>query len=164
MQKANLVLVMLFAQALQVLLLSVSVFAFFIVFGLLAIKDSVIQAWLRARRPIPHDLPSLVAARQQRALPGVGLPGRLRRPLLHRLRRHGRDVPRASSSPTSPNELETAVGAQRVYRALSSALTAGRPRSRQPAGHPRRYVVVLAPNVRSESAPRTSARTPRRRP
>ena len=57
LQKANLILVMLFAQALQVLLLSLSVFAFFIVFGLLAIKNSVIQAWLGPEAP--HDLPNL---------------------------------------------------------------------------------------------------------
>jgi hypothetical protein len=62
LQRVNLVLVLLFAQALQVLLLSLSVFAFFIVFGLIAIKDSVIRAWLgpgTADNPIPHHLPSL---------------------------------------------------------------------------------------------------------
>jgi hypothetical protein len=55
-QQANLVLVLLFSQALQVLLLSVSVFLFFIVFGKVAISDSVIQAWVG--QP-PESLPSL---------------------------------------------------------------------------------------------------------
>jgi len=46
LQKANLVLVLLIAQAVQVLLLSVAVFCFFIVFGVVAIDESVIQSWL----------------------------------------------------------------------------------------------------------------------
>ena len=56
MPRANLVLVLLFSQLLQVLLLSLTVFAFFIVFGKLAITDAVITSWLG--RP-PTDLPSL---------------------------------------------------------------------------------------------------------
>jgi hypothetical protein len=56
LQQANLVLVLLFSQALQVLLLSLSVFAFFIVFGKLAISESVIEAWVGEP---PHRLPSL---------------------------------------------------------------------------------------------------------
>jgi hypothetical protein len=54
--RANLVLVLLFSQLVQVLLLSLTVFAFFIVFGKLAITDGVIDSWLG--RP-PKDLPSL---------------------------------------------------------------------------------------------------------
>ena len=46
LQKANLVLVLLIAQAVQVLLLSVSVFAFFLVFGSLVMDPGVIDAWL----------------------------------------------------------------------------------------------------------------------
>jgi hypothetical protein len=62
LQRTNLVLVLLIAQALQVALLSLSVFAFFILFGLVAIKDSVIRAWLGTHangHDIPHPLPSL---------------------------------------------------------------------------------------------------------
>ncbi len=56
LQKANLVLVLLFSQALQVLLLAFSVFVFFIVFGKVAISDSVITTWVGRR---PSSLPSL---------------------------------------------------------------------------------------------------------
>jgi hypothetical protein len=45
-ERANLVLVLLVAQALQVLLLALAVFAFFIGFGLLAISDTVVRAWV----------------------------------------------------------------------------------------------------------------------
>ncbi|HEY7044860.1 MAG TPA: hypothetical protein VH419_14425, partial [Nocardioidaceae bacterium] len=56
LQQANLVLVLLFSQALQVLLLSLSVFAFFLVFGKVAITDTVIKAWVGTA---PEPLPSL---------------------------------------------------------------------------------------------------------
>ena len=46
LQMVNLVVVLVVAQAVQVLLLSLAVFAFFIVFGAVAIQDSVIESWL----------------------------------------------------------------------------------------------------------------------
>ena len=46
LQKLNLVLVLLIAQLIQVLLLSLSVFAFFVIFGSVAIHPDVITAWL----------------------------------------------------------------------------------------------------------------------
>ncbi|WP_067441434.1 hypothetical protein [Nocardioides jensenii] len=46
LQKANLVLVLLVAQIVQVMLLSLSVFGFFILFGLVAMDDSVIEIWV----------------------------------------------------------------------------------------------------------------------
>ena len=46
LQKLNLVLVLLIAQLIQVLLLSVSVFAFFLLFGAVAIDPEVIRSWL----------------------------------------------------------------------------------------------------------------------
>lgn len=45
LQKANLVLVLLVAQAVQVLLLALAVFAFFIVFGLVAMDPAVVSLW-----------------------------------------------------------------------------------------------------------------------
>ena len=51
LQQANLVLVLLFSQALQVLLLSFTVFVFFIVFGKVAISDTVIKAWVGESAP-----------------------------------------------------------------------------------------------------------------
>jgi hypothetical protein len=55
--RANLVLVLLFNQAIQVLLLSFGLFAFFVVFGDLTIPDSTIVAW--TQQDSVHDLPSL---------------------------------------------------------------------------------------------------------
>jgi hypothetical protein len=46
LQKVNLVLVLLVAQLIQVLLLSASVFAFFLLFGVVAIDPKVIESWL----------------------------------------------------------------------------------------------------------------------
>ena len=45
LQKANLLLVLLVAQALQVLLLALAVFAFFIVFGIVVMDPSVVASW-----------------------------------------------------------------------------------------------------------------------
>ncbi|HET9420650.1 MAG TPA: hypothetical protein VFO49_05905 [Nocardioides sp.] len=45
LQMVNLVLVLVIAQAVQVLLLAVAVFGFFMVFGAVAIDDSVIESW-----------------------------------------------------------------------------------------------------------------------
>ncbi|NYJ02005.1 hypothetical protein HNR19_002703 [Nocardioides thalensis] len=46
LQMVNLVLVLVIAQAVQVLLLSLAVFAFFVVFGAVVIDDSVITSWV----------------------------------------------------------------------------------------------------------------------
>ena len=55
--RANLVVVLLFSQGIQVLLLSISVFLFFLVFGSVAVSDDVMQAWLGPGHPT--DLPTL---------------------------------------------------------------------------------------------------------
>jgi hypothetical protein len=57
LQKANLVLVLLVAQSVQVLLLAVAVFVFFAVFGMVAIDDHVIESWIGAEPTYPIDLP-----------------------------------------------------------------------------------------------------------
>lgn len=54
LQMVNLVVVLVVAQAVQVLLLALAVFAFFIVFGAVAIQDSVVESWLGPGHP--HDL------------------------------------------------------------------------------------------------------------
>jgi hypothetical protein len=46
LEKANLVLALVVAQAVQVLLLSVAVFLFFVVFGAVAIEPRVIESWI----------------------------------------------------------------------------------------------------------------------
>ena len=53
--RANLLIVLLIAQATQVLVLSLAVFAFFIVFGRLIMTPSVIQGWT-GDDTAPHDL------------------------------------------------------------------------------------------------------------
>ena len=57
--RANLVLVLLFSQAIQVLLLSVALFAFFVVFGALTIPEPTIAAWTgQAATELPSRLGS----------------------------------------------------------------------------------------------------------
>ncbi|MET3963199.1 hypothetical protein ABIE44_003133 [Marmoricola sp. OAE513] len=51
--KANLVLVLLISQALQVLLLSLAMFTFFVVFGMVSIKPDVIRSWVGPDAPTP---------------------------------------------------------------------------------------------------------------
>jgi len=46
LERGNLVLVLLIAQAIQVLLLSVAVWGFFLVFGIVAMQDDVIKSWV----------------------------------------------------------------------------------------------------------------------
>jgi len=52
-QRVNVYLVLLFAQAVQVVLVSLAVFAFFTAFGVVAIRPEVIDAWLG---DIPNDV------------------------------------------------------------------------------------------------------------
>ena len=52
-QRANLLLVLLIAQAVQVLLLAVAVFGFFLAFGVVAIGDDIIKTWTTTE---PTDL------------------------------------------------------------------------------------------------------------
>ena len=61
LQKANLVLVLLVAQAVQVLLLAFAVFCFFVLFGVVAIEDSVITDWLGEGHPVYPWGPDLVS-------------------------------------------------------------------------------------------------------
>ena len=60
LQQANLLLMLLVAQAVQVLLLSLAVFGFFLVFGAVAIQDSVIESWIGAEPTYPWGI-SLVS-------------------------------------------------------------------------------------------------------
>jgi len=48
-QRANLLLVLLVTQALQVLALAVAVFGFFVVFGLVAVQPDVVETWIGHR-------------------------------------------------------------------------------------------------------------------
>ena len=56
LQKANLVLMLLVAQAVQVLLLVLAVFLFFLVFGAVAIDDDVITLWIIEKPSYPFGI------------------------------------------------------------------------------------------------------------
>lgn len=60
LQKANLVLVLLIAQFVQVLLLAVAVFGFFLLFGSVAISDDVVLSWIGSEPTYPPG-PELVS-------------------------------------------------------------------------------------------------------
>jgi hypothetical protein len=53
LQMVNLVIVLVVAQVVQVLLLSVAVFLFFIVFGVVAIQETVIEGWIGTHATYP---------------------------------------------------------------------------------------------------------------
>lgn len=55
-QKANLIVVLLVAQIVQVLLLSLSVLVFFIAFGAVAMKDTVVAGWIGDQRLHPWGI------------------------------------------------------------------------------------------------------------
>ena len=116
LQKANLILVLLFAQALQVLLLSLSVFAFFIIFGLLAIKESVIKAWLGPEAP--HDLPRLEWLPISNELFQVSVFLAAFAGLYFTVYAVTDETYRRQFFTDIADELEKAIGAQRVYVAL----------------------------------------------
>lgn len=60
LQKVNLVTVLVIAQSVQVVLLSLAVFLFFIVFGVVAIQDDVIRTWI-GRAPTFPPGPEVVS-------------------------------------------------------------------------------------------------------
>jgi hypothetical protein len=116
LRKVNLLLVLLFAQALQVLLLSLSVFAFFIVFGLLAIKDSVVEAWLGKG---PHPLPTLDWLPVSNELFQVSVFLAAFSGLYFTVYAVTDENYRRQFFSDIARELERAVGVQRVYRRLT---------------------------------------------
>jgi Ca2+/Na+ antiporter len=121
LQRLNLVLVLLIAQAVQVMLLSVSVFTFFIVFGLVAIKDSVIRAWLGTEadgHPIPHSLPSLDWLPVSNELFQVSVFLAAFSGLYFTVYAVTDENYRRQFFTDVASGLETSIGVQRVYRAL----------------------------------------------
>lgn len=56
LQRANLVLVLLITQAFQVLLLALAVFAFFIVFGAVAMDEGVLEKWIEGPLTYPWGI------------------------------------------------------------------------------------------------------------
>jgi hypothetical protein len=128
LQQANLVLVLLFSQALQVLLLSLSVFAFFIVFGKVAISDSVIQTWVGQA---PEPLPSLDWLPVSNQLFQVAVFLAAFSGLYFTVYAVTDQTYRDQFFTSVSKELERAIGVQTVYRALATATTTSR---RTPSG------------------------------
>lgn len=54
LQKANLILVLLIAQLVQVLLLSLAVLAFFLAFGAVAMDEGVVESWIGDAAPVTY--------------------------------------------------------------------------------------------------------------
>jgi hypothetical protein len=123
LQQANLVLVLLFSQALQVLLLSVSVFVFFIGFGKVAISDSVVQAWLGKTdangNAIPSHLPSLDWLPISNELFQVSVFLAAFSGLYFTVYAVTDEKYREQFFTSIAKELERAIGVQTVYRALT---------------------------------------------
>jgi hypothetical protein len=117
LRRVNLVLVLLFAQALQVLLLSLSVFSFFIVFGLVAIRKPVIRAWIGTD---PHSLPTLDWLPITNELFQVSVFLAAFSGLYFTVYAVTDETYRRQFFSDIAQELESAVGVQRVYLRLSA--------------------------------------------
>jgi hypothetical protein len=114
----NLVLVLLIAQAVQVLLLAIAVFAFFMMFGAVAIDDSVIQTWIADEDGV-HHIFGIDAVSQELLQVSVFLAAFAG--LYFTVYAITDEVYRKEFFTVIMNELRRAVGARVVYRALRRA-------------------------------------------
>ncbi|HLN78722.1 MAG TPA: hypothetical protein VK204_16885 [Nocardioidaceae bacterium] len=115
-QKANLVLVLLVAQFVQVLLLAASVFVFFIVFGMVAMDPEVIEIWIE-RPPTEIFGQAVVSAELvQVSVFLAAFSG-----LYFTVYAVTDEVYRTQFFTSITNELERAVGARTVYHYLKSS-------------------------------------------
>jgi hypothetical protein len=117
----NLVLVLVIAQAVQVLLLAVAVFAFFMIFGAVAINDDVILSWT-GQSEIHHVL-GVDALREELVQVSVFLASFSG--LYFTVYAITDELYRKEFFTVIMNELRRAVGARVVYRALRRAETEG---------------------------------------
>jgi hypothetical protein len=114
-QKANLLLVLLIAQFVQVLLLSTSVFLFFIVFGLVAMKEEVVVTWT-GQEELSYPLGETLAVSSE--LIQVSLFLAAFSGLYFTVYAVTDEVYRTQFFTSITDELERAVGARTVYHAL----------------------------------------------
>ena len=91
----NLVMVLVVIQVVQVLLLAVTVFAFFLVFGGLVMTNDVVEAWIGESSHAWRYLPNLTVELVQVSIFLAAFSG----PLPDRLDRHRRDLPGAVLRP-----------------------------------------------------------------
>ncbi|HSE72300.1 MAG TPA: hypothetical protein VLA97_16160 [Nocardioidaceae bacterium] len=113
-QKANLVLVLLIAQFVQVMLLSASVFLFFLVFGGVAMTDGVVESWIGAP-PDPTGFPGVSVELVQVSVFLAAFSG-----LYFTVYAVTDELYRDQFFTTITRELERAVGARTVYQALKA--------------------------------------------
>ncbi|MCY7395371.1 MAG: hypothetical protein LH468_04300 [Nocardioides sp.] len=120
LEMVNLVVVLVVAQAVQVFLLAVAVFVFFVVFGAVAIDDAVIQSWIGERAAdgtaVPHYLPGpdLVSIELIRVATFLaGFSG-----LYFTVTAITDETYRREFFTTIMRELQRAVGARVIYREL----------------------------------------------
>ena len=113
LQMVNLVLVLVIAQAVQVLLLAFAVFAFFIVFGAVAIDDGVIESWTGEQVTHVFDLDLVSEQLLQVSVFLAAFSG-----LYFTVYAVTDDLYRKEFFTVIMNELRRAVGARVIYRAL----------------------------------------------
>lgn len=113
LQMVNLVLVLVIAQAVQVLLLAVAVFAFFLVFGTVAVNDHVIENW--TGEEVVHLL-GVAAVSEQLTQVSIFLAAFSG--LYFTVYAITDDLYRKEFFTVIMNELRRAVGARVIYRAL----------------------------------------------
>ncbi len=119
LQKVNLVTVLVVAQAVQVVLLSLAVFVFFIVFGLVAIKETVIHDWVgEVTYPSGPEIVSLQLIRVATFLAGFS-------GFYFTVIAITDELYRKEFFSVILAELQRAVGARVVYRRLTPALRDG---------------------------------------
>jgi hypothetical protein len=131
LQKVNLVTVLVIAQAVQVVLLALAVFAFFMVFGAVAIQDDVIKSWIGHAPTYPSgpELVSLELIRVSTFLAGFA-------GLYFTVVAITDELYRKEFFTVILAELQRAVAARVVYRRLSDATAkdGGTPAPPAPAG------------------------------
>jgi hypothetical protein len=113
LQRANLVLVLLISQVLQVLVLALAVFGFFIAFGLMAIREPVITAWTGIDDPVALAWLPVSNELFQVSVFLAAFSG-----LYFTVYAVTDEVYRKEFFTSISDELERAIGVQVVYRAL----------------------------------------------
>lgn len=119
LQRANLVLVLLIAQALQVLMLSFTVLVFFLAFGKVAISDAVIRTWVGHE---PTALPALGWLPVSNELFQASLFLAAFSGLYFTVYAVTDDTYRGQFFTAIATELERAIGVSTVYRTLTSSV------------------------------------------
>jgi hypothetical protein len=118
-QKANLILVLLVSQFVQVLLLAVSVFVFFLVFGSIVMTDDVVASWIgHEPRSVVPGLPGPSVELTQVAVFLAAFSG-----LYFTVYAVTDEIYRRQFFTAVTDELERAVGVRAVYRAMKRQST-----------------------------------------